>query len=64
MVFDQLQNSIAGNEKLDDWQQLTEKMQNPFTIMRRWLKFEILDIESIIDAIDKSTAVEKKKIAK
>jgi len=39
-------------------------MQNPFTIMRRWLKFEILDIESIIDAIDKSAAVEKKKTAK
>jgi len=64
MVFDQLQNSIAGNEKLDDWQQLNEKMQNPFTIMRRWLKFEILDLEAILDAIEKSNEMEKRKAAK
>ncbi len=64
MVFDQLQDSIQGNEKLDDWQQLTEKMQNPFTIMRRWLKFEIYDLEAIIDAVDKSNEMEKKKSAK
>ena len=38
MVFDQLQNEIADNEKLNDWQQLNEKMQNPFTLMRRWLR--------------------------
>ncbi len=39
-------------------------MQNPFTIMRRWLKFEIYDLEAIIDAVDKSNEMEKKKSAK
>jgi len=51
MVFDQLQDSIKGNDKLDDWDKLTERMQNPFTIMRRWLKFEILDLEAMLEAV-------------
>ena len=29
MVFDQLNESIAGDEKLNEWEQLSEKMQNP-----------------------------------
>jgi hypothetical protein len=32
--------------------------------MRRWLKFEILDLEAIIDAVDKSNEMDKKKAAK
>lgn len=64
MVFDQLQNSIAGDERLDDWQRLTDKMQNPFTIMRRWLKFELLDLEAILEAVEKSNEMEKRKNAK
>ena len=64
MVFDQLQNSMAGNEKLEDWDKLTEKMQNPFTIMRRWLKFEIYDLESILEAVERSADMEKRKISK
>ncbi len=39
-------------------------MQNPFTIMRRWLKFEIYDLEAILEAIDKSHEMEKRKHAK
>ena len=35
-------------------------MQNPFTIMRRWLKFEILDLEAILNAIDSSNEMDKK----
>jgi len=65
MVFDQLQNSMAGTDgKLEDWDKLTEKMQNPFTIMRRWLKFEILDLEAILEAVEKSNETEKRKVAK
>ena len=61
LVFDQLQESIQGNQKLDDWEKLTERMQNPFTMMRRWLKFEILDLEAILEAIDKRDEMEKRK---
>ena len=64
MVFDQLQSSMAGNDKLDDWDKLTERMQNPFTIMRRWLKFEILDLEAMLEAVEKGSEMEKRKIAK
>jgi len=39
-------------------------MQNPFTMMRRWLKFEIIDLESILEAISKSMDMETKKRAK
>ena len=39
-------------------------MQNPFTIMRRWLKFEILDLEAILEAIDKSHDMDKRATAK
>jgi hypothetical protein len=36
-------------------------MQNPFKIMIRWLKFEILDIESIMEAISKKNAMEQQQ---
>jgi len=39
-------------------------MQNPFTTMRRWLKFEIIDIEAILEAIGKSMDMETRKRAK
>jgi hypothetical protein len=64
LVFDQLQDSIADNEKLDDWEKLTERLQNPFTIMRRWLKFEIYDLEAILEAIERRDDMEKRKVAK
>ena len=51
MVFEQFQTGTDGSDKVDQWEQMTQKMQNPFTIMRRWLKFEILDLEAIIEAI-------------
>lgn len=51
MIFDQLHEE---EEEGDAWAQIADKMQNPFTIMRRWLKFEILDLEAILEAVDKS----------
>jgi hypothetical protein len=33
-------------------------MQNPFKIMIRWLKFEILDIDAILEAISKKNDME------
>lgn len=32
--------------------------------MRRWLKYEILDLEAILEAIQKKSEMEKRKIAK
>ena len=32
--------------------------------MRRWLRFEILDLESILEAIERSAEMEKRKVAK
>lgn len=39
-------------------------MQNPFTVMRRWLKFEILDLEAILEAIETKNEMEKRRISK
>ena len=39
-------------------------MQNPFTIMRRWLKFETYDLEAILEAVERSAEMEKRKVAK
>lgn len=32
--------------------------------MRRWLKFEILDLEAMLEAVEKGSEMEKRKIAK
>ena len=39
-------------------------MQNPFKVMLRWLKFEILDIEAIMEAIDKKNTMQQQEFAK
>ena len=38
------------------------KVQNPFLIMHRWITFEILDLEAIVQAIDKSHEIYKQKL--
>ncbi len=43
---------------IDDIEEYPVKMQNPFKIMIRWLKFEILDIEAILEAISKKNAMD------
>jgi hypothetical protein len=57
MVFEASQNLDIRNE-MDS---LPHKMQNPFTDMRRWLKFEILDLQAILEAIDKKNEMEKRR---
>lgn len=44
--------------ELDD---LTNRMLNPFTNMRRWLKFELLDLRAIIGAIEKKNEMDKRR---
>ena len=39
-------------------------MKNPFSVMRRWLKYEVLDLEAILEAIQKKNEMEKRKINK
>ena len=42
-------------------------MQNPFSNMRRWLKFELLDLRAILTAIEKKNEMDnqrKEKIRK
>lgn len=43
----------------DDIEEYPVKMQNPFKIMIRWLKFEILDIEAILEAINKKNVMDQ-----
>lgn len=47
---------------LNDIQLLEEKMQNPFKVMMRWLKFEIYDIEAILEAISKKNAMKQQEL--
>lgn len=47
---------------VDDIQDFPEKMQNPFKVMIRWLKFEILDIEAILEAIGQKNEMEKRQL--
>jgi len=35
-------------------------MQNPFTLMRHWLKFEVLELEAILESFETRHAIEKK----
>ena len=42
-----------------DLEGLTTRMKNPFTNMRRWLKFEVLDLRAIMDAVEKKNEMNK-----
>jgi len=36
-------------------------MQNPFSNMRRWLKFELLDLKAILQAIEKKNEMDNRR---
>lgn len=36
------------------------RLINPFTLMRHWLKFEILELEAIFEALSQRNEIEKK----
>ena len=38
-------------------------MQNPFSNMRRWLKFELLDLRAILQAIEKKNEMDNRRKA-
>ena len=60
MVFEAVQNADMKTEL----EELPTKMQNPFTVMRRWLKFELLDLQAILEAIKKKNEMEKRRQTK
>lgn len=39
---------------------MMSSMQNPFTLMRHWLRFECLELEAIMEAFETRNAIEKK----
>jgi hypothetical protein len=43
-------------------EEMPRNMKNPFTVMRRWLNYEILDLEAILEAIDHKNEMEKRKM--
>lgn len=38
-------------------------MENPFQILKRFIKWEIMDLEAIIEAIESKNEMEKRKMA-
>ena len=58
MIFDAVQNAETRTQ-LDT---LPSKMTNPFTVMRKWLKFELLDLKAILEAIEKKNEMDKRRI--
>lgn len=43
----------ADNKQLKlEFGLLMSKLVNPFTLMKRWLKFELLELEAIFEAIN------------
>eukprot|EP00347_Sterkiella_histriomuscorum_P020499 403337564 len=45
----------------DILENLPTEIRNPFKIMKLWLKWEMLDINALLEAIDRKTALETKK---
>ncbi len=39
---------------------LLSRMQNPFTMMRHWLKYEMLELDAILEAFETRHAIEKR----
>lgn len=56
-IFDAVENADIS-EELDN---LPSKMKNPFSNMRRWLKFELLDLRSILQAIEKKNEMDHRR---
>ena len=57
LIFDAVENRDTRNEL----EGLPAKMQNPFTNMRKWLKFELLDLRAILQAIDKKNEMNRRR---
>jgi len=36
-------------------EQMPDKMKNPYTEVRKWLKWELLDMQAVLEAVDLKT---------
>ena len=50
----------ANVEVRKDFDTLMSQLTNPFTLMRNWLKFEILELEAIFEALAQRNEIEKR----
>mmetsp|Transcript_40904 Transcript_40904/g.53590 ORF Transcript_40904/g.53590 Transcript_40904/m.53590 type:complete len:179 (-) Transcript_40904:356-892(-) len=57
LIFDPDENAEVRSEL----ENLPSKMQNPFSNMRRWLKFELLDLRAILQAIEKKNEMDNRR---
>ena len=57
MIFD----AVANADTRTELENLPAKMQNPFINMRRWLKFELLDLRAILQAIEKKNEMDDRR---
>lgn len=62
--MNQNQWRVFESHIVDDIEDFPVKMQNPFKVMLRWLKFEILDIEAILEAISKKNSMQMQEDSK
>jgi hypothetical protein len=44
-------------------EQMPKKMKNPYIEVRRWLKWEILDMQALLEAVDLKTQVDRRRVA-
>lgn len=44
-------------------EQMPAKMRNPYSEVRRWLKWELLDMQAVLEAIDLKTQVDRRRVA-
>jgi hypothetical protein len=57
------ENTKNANLK-EDFDNLQLKIINPFIQLKQWLKYEMMDIEALQDAVERSAELFKRKIAR
>ena len=48
----------------EDFDNLQHSLSNPFTNVKRWLKYEVLEIEAILESIEKRNELDKRRAAR
>ena len=48
----------------EDFENLQNQITNPFTNVKVWLKYEVLEIDAILEAIEKRAELEKRRNAR
>ena len=48
----------------EDFENLQNQITNPFTSVKVWLKYEVLEIDAVLEAIEKRHELEKRRNAR